>query len=98
MSLAGAGELAAGPAVLVQAAAGGLDPPRLRHPADPYGVKPAGRDEPPGRRGCTVVAGARHVKAFAPSAPAGRAVATGEPRTGLRGGPEGFAAAGRPVR
>ena len=37
VSLAGAGELAAEPAVLVQAAAGGLDPSRLRYPADPYG-------------------------------------------------------------
>ena len=37
VSLAGAGELAAEPAVLVQAAAGGLDPYRLRYPADPYG-------------------------------------------------------------
>ena len=46
VSLAGAGELAAEPAVLVQAAAGGLDPPRLGHPADPYGVKPADRDDP----------------------------------------------------
>ena len=37
VSLAGAGGLAAEPAVLVQAAAGGLDPSRLRYPADPYG-------------------------------------------------------------
>src|SRR5262245_60521524 len=55
VSLAGAGELAAEPAVLVQAAAGGLDPLRLRHPADPYGVKPADRDDPLDRRECTVV-------------------------------------------
>ena len=54
VSLAGVGELAAEPAVLVQAAAGTSIRP-FASPADHYGVKPVDRDEPLDRRGCTVV-------------------------------------------
>ena len=57
VSLAGVGELAAEPAVLVQAAAGTSI--RLFASSRPIltEVKPADRDEPLDRRGCTVVAG-----------------------------------------
>ena len=57
VSLAGVEELAAEPAVLVQAAAGTSI--RLFASSRPIltEVKPADRDEPLDRRGCTVVAG-----------------------------------------